>query len=128
MPPKDQAMIDPFRLVIIQSRQFSERWRCGFVQKCFRHRLESGPACEVEHRRVRNLPQHTAPFDDHPINVSRAEQFSNPRALAERIFVNRCDDLLRARTVAWWDAVFEITWDALDSVNLMTRHGYAARP
>lgn len=73
MPPQNQPVVNAFGLMKFQRRQIVERWRFRFVQDGLRHRFKRTPARSVEVRRVRNLPQQAAPFDDDAVNVARAD-------------------------------------------------------
>ena len=75
-----------------------------------------------------NAAHHRTPFNDHPVDIARAEKLRDPSMLAERIFVNALDHFAGAPTVSRRHAIFEITKNRLNSVNTLAIHGEAAAP
>ena len=88
MPPQDQPVIGPFGLMIFQRRQRREGRRFRLMQNRFGHRLQGAPTRPVQLRRVRDLSEQAAPFDDDSVNVTRAEQFRHPAMFVERVLVD----------------------------------------
>ena len=61
--------------------------------------LQFGPARPLQLRRVVDLPQQAAPFDDRAVDVPRAQQLRHPVSLVGWVRVQRSDNLFRPRAV-----------------------------
>ena len=75
--------------------------------------LKFAPAWPVQFRRVRNLPQQAAPFDDDAVNVAGADEVVDPGVFGEWVFVDRGDYLLGSGTVFGRHTVFQIAGNGL---------------
>jgi len=122
MSSQNEAMIDPLRLVILQRRQIRHRRRFRLIQNPFRHRLQCPPTRPLQIWCMRNLPQQTAPLNDHPINISRSDQVAHPSVLIQRILVHRRHNLLRSCSIFRRRAVLKIARDRLQSELLVANH------
>ena len=83
--------------------------------------MQRRPARPIERRRLANLPEQTAPFDDHAVNVTCAEKLRHPARLVQRILVDARNDLFRAAPVTRRHAVLQITGNRLQAEELMAR-------
>ena len=77
---------------------------------------------------MRYLAQSAAPLDNNPIDIPCPKQIGNPFVLGCRIFVDAGDDLIRARTVFWRNAVFEIARNGLQTKRRLADHRQPSCP
>src|SRR5207248_9733501 len=99
VPSKNEPVLDAFGLRVIKRRKLGPGRGLRLVENTFSHCLQSAPARPIQLRRMGNLAEDAAPFNNDAVDVSSAEQLGDPCAFAERIFVNGGDDLFGAGTV-----------------------------
>src|SRR5438093_1956191 len=126
MSPQQQPMVHTLGLMIFQRRQFGEGRGLGLVQDGFGDRLQGAPARPFEVRRVSNLPEKAAPFDDRTVDVAGTEQVGNPDMFAERVLVDRGNDLLGASPIFWRHPIFQVAGNRLKAELVMTNEREAA--
>ncbi len=115
MAVQDEAVVDPFGLVVFQRREIGDGGRLGFTQNFLGELLKGGPARPFEGGGVGDLPQGAAPLDDDAVDVAGTEQVGDPVVLGERIFMNAGDDYFGAGAILRRDAVLEVAGNGLES-------------
>src|SRR5688572_2574288 len=90
MAPEAQRMFNALGLLILQGGQIRHSGGFSFLQNRLRQLLQARPTVPVHLGRMRNAPQHAAPFNDDAVDVACAQEFSYPPRLASGSLCTLC--------------------------------------